>query len=161
MGELEKNEDRQKRILEALREVGYEARLNGGCITVTTKGYEPLSRDELIKLALIMRNHDFPVHFQHPKSCIIVTDNRGIIMEMDGRLFIFSNQEKFREFKKKYGLKETKIFLHELKWEIIMKKLSSDFKEAILDYDGNSDPDGKPVYNIIPLIESSEIGGMA
>jgi hypothetical protein len=161
MAELMNNEEKRKKALKELREAGYDARLEGGTITILVKENQELSREELIKFILIMQNNECPGYFQHPESCIVITDNQGIIMEHDEKLVMFSSREKFENFRKKFCPGKIRLFLHELKWEVIVKNFRGYFQEAILDCDGELDFGQKPVYRLIPLMESSEIGGMA
>ena len=152
-------DEKEKKVLEAIKEAGFEVKMDGGDITIAAKDSGPLSKEECKKVFLIMQNYGYSGHFRHPDPCIIVTNSRGVIMEFGGDLIAFSSQDAFYRFKRNFCPEGTRLFPHSLKWETILEKLADDYKGAILDFEGKLGPE--VVYNHILLIKPTEIGGMA
>jgi len=154
MVEMEKDQVLRKTI-GLIVSAGYNAELVGDDISITTKKNEPLKREEVIKLSLLMQKNDLAGYFPHPDPCYIVTDSRGIVLDYENDLFVFSGKEAYQRFVKNCCPNDILFFPHQLKWQTVLDKLSGHYEVAILDYNGEG------VYKHIPLVKLSEIGGMA
>ena len=147
--------ERLRKALKVAREAGYTAVLEHGDISLYKEANAVMTRDEFVRLMLLMKANGCAIDFPHPEPCYLIADLDGKILSIEGDLFIFSSQATIRRFAAKCCSQGTGFAYFALEWNMLIEKFSSRFEIALLDFDGAGN------YKHIPLIKIPESMGNA